>query len=236
MVMIDKIVILNCFKREKEGKILKKIVESSTKIPVEIAYDDGKSSNLMLERMWTNYLSGLKINNNKGKFILFIHDDMLFGRDAFDKIEYILQFMPNNAFISFFNPNNKDYRDAYHKGHRILITHSNFWAPVLCYPIKLINKYIEFGNQKQFYNTSEDFRIVAFCKKYNIPIYSIVPSLFQHLGPYRSAIGNSGKIGKNIRYSLLYKPESNHDIDWKKELENPYISEKNWGIKWEKYI
>lgn len=231
--MIDKIVILNCWKREKEGKVLQKIAQSTTKIPVEISYDDGSGSEDVLERMWANYVNALKLS--KKKYRLVIHDDMLFGRGVFDKIEHILSFMPEDSFISFFNPNNKQYREAYKKGHRILKTKSNFWMPVFCFPTSLIDKFIEFGSQPKFYGKSDDFRITAFCNKFNINIYAIVPSYFQHLGPYRSAIGNPGKVGKNIRYSLLYKPEMKANVDWKKEIKNAYCTEKNWGVNWNEY-
>jgi len=228
MRQIDKIVVLNCIQREEEGKVLKKIIENSTDINVGISLDRGFDL-FQNETIWMNYKQALKMSTGKGRFRLVVHDDIGFMRNAFKKMEYILKFFPDNCFVTFFNPKNKGHLEAIERGKRVLKTQTNFWMPAMCTPVHLINEFLEFGDKYKDY--SDNARITLFCKEKDIPVYAILPSLVQHFGPYRSTLGNAGKIGgKTIRYSPLYSPEMDEKIDWKFEIDNAHLNESNVNL------
>ena len=112
MIKLSQIIILNVPKREREGKYLKKLIETSTKpygIPVSISMDRGKG-------LWDNYSQALTQEVAEGTHRMVIHDDITFDRNILAKILHILSFAPENNVISFYNPTNGDYTDWLRKG------------------------------------------------------------------------------------------------------------------------
>lgn len=100
MIKLSQIIILNVPKREREGKYLKKLIETSTKpygIPVSISMDRGKG-------LWDNYSQALTQEVAEGTHRMVIHDDITFDRNILAKILHILSFAPENNVISFYNP------------------------------------------------------------------------------------------------------------------------------------
>jgi len=240
MKQISKIIILNCWKRKNEGLAVQKIIsailkEMNSDIEVEISYDDGSLN------IWGNYKQALKIPSENERFRFIIQDDMLVSRQAIEKMIYILTYFPDDCFVSFYVPKNKGYKECSSKGHRVLKTYTNFWTQAFCFPSSKINELIEWGD-KLFLDKDpnlerwEDTRVENYCVNNKIPIYAVLPSLFQHLGAYRSALGISGEIGKNKRYSDQFQPDKDvFQVDWKKEIENPYVTEKPRPKDYHKY-
>lgn len=90
MIKLSQIIILNVPKREREGKYLKKLIETSTKpygIPVSISMDRGKG-------LWDNYSQALTQEVAEGTHRMIIHDDITFDRNILAKILHILSFAP----------------------------------------------------------------------------------------------------------------------------------------------
>lgn len=223
MKQLSKIIILNCYKRKQEGLIMKKLVEQAVKgkdIDVEISYDDGSLN------IWGNYKQALMSpSKEEERFRLIIQDDITIGRQTIDKIIHILQFMPDDSFVSFYCPGNKGYMEAQKNGHRILKTKTNFADLAFCFPTKIKKQLITWcdDNIEKEYRY-EDRRIQRFVHEFNYPIYCVIPSLFQHLGAFRSTMGHSGEMLGLKRYSKLYQPEIDVvTVDWEKEIKNAYI-------------
>ena len=236
MKQISKIIILNCWKRKNEGLIVEKIIkaiiqEMNVDIDVEISYDDGSLN------IWGNYKQAMKIpSKEEERFRFIIQDDMLISRQGIEKMIYLLQFFQNDCFVSFYVPKNKGYKECTEKGHRVLLTHTNFWTQAFCFPSIKIDEIIEWGDKFKDDDLKigrwEDTRIRNYCVNTNTSIYAILPSLFQHLGAYRSALGISGEIGKNKRYSDQFQPDKDiYKVDWKKEMDNPFKTEKPTKMK-----
>lgn len=227
MKQISKIIVLNCYKRKNEGKVVEKIIKTIIKdmsidLDVEISYDDGSLD------IWGNYKQALKIPAKEDeRFRFIIHDDLIISRQGIEKMLYILRFIPDNAFVSFYIPRNKGYKECKEKNHRVMKTHSNFWTQAFCFPTNKIDEFIEWGDNKVDKKLRwEDTRIKSYSLNHGIPIYAIVPSLFQHLGAYRSALGFPGVAGINKRYSDMFQPDVEvYNVDWEKEIANPFINE-----------
>lgn len=93
MIKLSQIIILNVPKREREGKYLKKLIETSTKpygIPVSISMDRGKG-------LWDNYSQALTQEVAEGTHRMIIHDDITFDRNILAKILHILSFAPETT-------------------------------------------------------------------------------------------------------------------------------------------
>tara|TARA_Y100000310_G_scaffold149433_1_gene148773 strand:- start:925 stop:1647 length:723 start_codon:yes stop_codon:yes gene_type:complete len=224
MNQISKIIILNCWKRKKEGQVMKKIIEEMVKgkdIEVEISYDDGSLG------VWKNYQKALMIPSKEERFRLIIQDDLIVGRQTIDKILYILEKMPEDCFVGFYCPDNKGYNKAKENNHHILKTHTNFWVQAFCVATNHKQPFLDWckENVKADYKW-EDYRLSLYCKNNKVPVYAVLPSLFQHLGAFRSTLGMAGIIGKYKRYSNQFDPTFNvEEINWELELENAYRDE-----------
>ena len=226
MKQISKIIVLNCWKRQNEGKIVKKLIEQAIAgmgIDVEISYDNGSLG------VWKNYIQALRIPSAEPeRFRLIIHDDLVITRQSFEKMLHILQFVPDDSYASFYDPDNSGYREAKDKGHRVLKTHTNFWTQAFCFPANRSEEFIKWSEENIDPKLRwEDRRIQHFSSTYNYPIYAFMPSMFQHLGAYRSTMGFAGKIGKSCkRYSAMFDPEADvKSVDWKTEILTAYKNE-----------
>ncbi len=97
MIKLSQIIILNVPKREREGKYLKKLIETSAKpygIPVSISMDRGKG-------LWDNYSQALTQEVAEGTHRMIIHDDITFDRNIIAKILHILSFAPEKMLSVF---------------------------------------------------------------------------------------------------------------------------------------
>ena len=222
MIKLSQIIILNVPKREREGKYLKKLIETSTKpygIPVSISMDRGKG-------LWDNYSQALTQDVAEGTHRMIIHDDITFDRNILKKILFILANAPENNVISFYNPTNGDYMDCFAKEKHVISTRSNFWLQACVYPNNFGKEFVEVSNSMTddpvFY---DDSRMRAFLQYKDTCLYAIVPGLVQHFGAYRSTFGNPGKVGKYKRYSSTYDNQFDvGKVNWKEEFENPYLA------------
>lgn len=220
MRQVSKIIIVNHWKREAEGKVLQRIIESKSGplgIEVERSFDDGSLN------IWGNYKQALTIPAKEDeRFRLVLQDDITLSRKAIEKAIHILSFFPNNCFVSFYAPTNKGYQELKESGKRIMKTHSNFACLFFAFGTAIIKDFLLWNknNMKAEYRY-EDRRILAYSKANDVPIYCLQPSLCQHLGAYRSTMGFAGKIGKNIRYSSSFDYDAPvFGIDWTDEIKN----------------
>lgn len=228
MIKLSQIIILNVPKREREGKYLKKLIETSTKpygIPVSISMDRGKG-------LWDNYSQALTQEVAEGTHRMVIHDDITFDRNILAKILHILSFAPENNVISFYNPTNGDYTDCYAKGKHVISTKTNFWLQASVYPNDLAKDFVETSNKMTDDQTRyDDSRLKAYLQAKGIDLYAIVPGLVQHFGAYRSTFNNPGAVGGIPRNSKTYDNQLDvESIDWEREFKNPYLakSSKDW--------
>jgi len=155
-----------------------------------------------------------------------MHDDILITRASIKKAIKVLDNFPKNCFVSLYSPDNQGYRNAAKNGHRLLKTYSNWWSQTMCFSSELTKPMIKWIDQKIKPGYKwEDGRITLYTHTKKVPIYSLIPSLVQHLGAYRSTFGIPGKIGKLKRYSSNYLASQDVDIDWEKEIKNAYRSD-----------
>lgn len=228
MIKLSQIIILNVPKREREGKYLKKLIETSAKpfgIEVSISMDRGLG-------LWDNYSRALTQDVAEGTHRMVVHDDISFDRNILEKILYILSFAPEHNVVSFYNPTNGDYTDCFAKGKHVISTKTNFWLPASIYPNDLAKDFVETSNKMTGDQTRcDDSRLKAYLQAKDINLYAIVPGLVQHFGAYRSTFATPGSIGGIQRYSKIYNNQLDvKSINWKEEFQNPYFakSSKDW--------
>lgn len=223
---ISQIVIMNYYKREKEGKYLKKLVEISARkygIPVQIAFDDGSLG------VWGNYAQALTMGGGReGSHRIVIHDDMSFDRNVLEKIMYILEKAPSNKILMMYNPTNTDYIECNQNNRHVLETYQNFWAQCGIYPNAFIDDFVNEMNVMAREDRADDDRLAAYLKKHDMSLFSIVPSLIQHFGAFRSTFNFPGKVGQFVRNSSTYDSQFDvKKVDWKYEFNNPVKSKLN---------
>lgn len=229
---ISQIEIMNFWKRKQEGQYMKKLIEISAKplgIPVYLSYDDGALG------FFKNYKKALTEHEEcDGTHRLVIHDDMTFDRNVLDKIIYIMQRAPQDAFVSFFNPTNKLYEEC---DRNVLRTQSNFWIPCAVYPNEFIRKMIdtlETVSKEQYKDGVGDAQVAAYLQYTGQYAYAVVPGIVQHLGAYRSTLNIPGEIAGVPRNSCRYDNQLKvENIDWEKEFKYPYEDNrtKDWTKK-----
>lgn len=223
---ISQIVIMNYYKREKEGKYLKKLIEVSTRnlgIPVQIAFDDGTLG------VWGNYAQALTMKGGNGNsHRMVIHDDMSFDRNILEKIIYVLENAPDDKILMMYNPTNNDYTECQNQGKHVLETYQNFWAQCGLYPNDFCEPFVNEMNLMSREERADDDRLAAYLKMHGMTLFAIVPSIIQHFGAYRSTFNFPGKVGGYVRNSSNYDNQFDvKKIDWKAEFENPYKSKMN---------
>lgn len=223
MSSISQIVIQNVKQREGEGKYLKKLVEISARkygIPVQISFDDGTLG------IWKNFKQAALMGGGiEGTHRIILQDDVTFERNVLEKLLYILQFAPSDNIITFYNPTNKEYLSAFEQGAHILKTYNTFWLQGAIYPNALLKSLCDVMDNISNVNSC-DCRVAAYCQLNKISVYSIVPSLIQHIGAFRSSMGFPGKVGQYERNSTTYDNQLDvKSVDWQREFENPKESQ-----------
>ena len=223
---ISQIVIMNYYKREKEGKYLKKLIEVSAKkynIPVQISFDDGSLG------VWKNYAQALTMQGgNGGSHRIVIHDDMSFDRNVLEKMIYVLEKAPSDKILMMYNPTNTDYLYCNENNRHVLETYQNFWAQCGIYPNSFIKDFVEEMDIMSREDRADDDRLAAYLKKHNMSLYAIVPSLIQHFGAFRSTFNFPGKVGQFVRNSATYNTQFDvMSVDWDKEFANPVKAKLN---------
>jgi hypothetical protein len=217
------VVIMNVFRRKQEGLYIKRLMEIAAKpldVPVVISFDDGSLG------IWKNFQQALTIGENKGTHRLIIHDDIVIDRIVLQKSIHLTKFIPENSYLSIYNPDNADYRNARVEGRRILKTDCNFWLQSSIYPDALMHDFIDWcKNNVESDYPWEDRRLAFYLKKTNKFFYSVIPGLTQHLGAFRSNFKQGGKVFGKKRYSATFDSSQDvFNIDWKSEFNNPFIA------------
>tara|TARA_R110000803_G_scaffold28011_8_gene65117 strand:- start:7033 stop:7758 length:726 start_codon:yes stop_codon:yes gene_type:complete len=222
---ISAVVILVSPKRHAEARVLQKLVEIQCReyeIPVMLSFDEG----------WNNgketLVNALKMPGGKGKRRLIIHDDILIPKGTIRKLHHILPNLPAAVFVSAYCPANKGFDEAHARGHHFLLTASNVWAQALLYPEPLIDRAIKYYEEWFLRECRYDDSVLkSFLKKHKLKVHTIVPSLVQHLGAYRSGYGFAGKAGR-FRHSDIFDPNFDPEsVDWPRALATAYRNEIN---------
>jgi hypothetical protein len=221
-----KVRIANCKVREKEGLVLKKLFErQSENVEVSIAFDPDMSG------AWTAYKKVFETQDD-AEWLILSEDDISFPVDILKRIDHVLSFAPKEAFVFFYIPTNNQTKEAYDSGHKVVKTKYNWWPQLTAIPkghrenfIKTIDTIWPKGS------TSSDARIKKYIHCNNVEAYNIMPSIVQHLAPFRSSLGYVGSIGGNVRQSFCYEPNSDtFKIDWATEFKTPYFDKTPRGL------
>lgn len=220
---LSQIVIMNVYKREAEGKYLKKLIDISAKpygIPVQISFDDGSLG------IWKNYANALTMDGGiDGSHRMVIHDDITFDRNILGKILYIMKFAPKDKIVVLYNPSNSDYANCYQQHRHVLSTASNFWVQAAIYPNELAKDFVQLMDVIANEGQVDDRRLSAYLKIHKSNLFVIVPSLVQHLGAFRSNFRQGGDVGGVVRYSSTYDNQfAVEKVNWKEEFAHPYMA------------
>jgi hypothetical protein len=231
---ISQIEIMNFWKRKQEGQYMKKLIEISAKphgIPVYLSYDDGSIG------PYKNFKKALTEHSEcDGTHRLVIHDDMTFERNVLDKIIYIMQRAPQDAFVSFYTPTNKVIENC---NKHLLKSLTIYWMPCIAIPNNVVHKKIaeiERICKDEYKDILVESQFRAYLQETKTYFFTVVPGLVQHLGAYRSTLKIGGEVVGTPRNSSRYDNQLNVEgIDWVEEFKEPYEAEKSKD-KIEKYL
>jgi len=224
MRQISAVIIMTHESRAAEADVVRKLVKLQCEplgIPVLMSLDQGWNNPRK------NLMQCLTLPASGGLKRVVIHDDLIMPKDVFRKLDHILAQLPKAVFVSAYCPANAGYDEAFEKGHHVLLTATNIWSQAFCFPESVIPTLVKFNEDE----IADDFRyadrpITIFQKWHRMKTHCIVPSLFQHIGAYRSTLGFAGKVFKRYRYSDHFDPDFDpYAVDWKHELENAATSE-----------
>jgi hypothetical protein len=202
-----------------EGLAMKKLLERQKEnVEISIAYDPVKWG------AWKTYRIALDIED-QSDWLIFMEDDVSFPVDVLQRIDHVLNFAPKDAFVFFYVPTNGEMINAFEKGNHVSLSRYNFWPQCTAIPLKHRKNLLEtIDDIWQEDSTSGDGRLKKYMHVNKCIAYTILPSIFQHLGTWRSSLGYMGKVGKFVRQSFCFNPAINtYSIDWDKEFKNPYI-------------
>ena len=189
------------------------------------SYGKDKKNKLRYLGLANNYLNILEAPT-EAKWKIIMHDDISVPEGLMDKIDYILERAPS-GIISFYNPNNKAYQEAYANGNHVLATYKNTWLQVHAIPTQTGFEIAKWIREKCYPLglRSEDGMIWSWSTVTKNRIHAIIPSLIQHDGYAKSTFGNPAKAGKYYRYSATYRPQFDvKTIDWEYEFNNPFLN------------
>jgi hypothetical protein len=210
--------IVNHHSREREAKAMAMLLERESDEPVEQVVDYDTWG------VWKTYRKAFDTPNNK-EWRLILQDDVSFSCGLLENIDEILNFVPQKTWMSFYCPTNGSFKECYQMGCHVLKSPSNFSC--LCMAmresdISAFRKW-ELSSGYPEDQISEDARMKTFNLDEGHLVYTIVPSLTQHLGAYRSTLGTNGKVGKFHRNSFCYEPDFDvQSVDWKDAMSKPY--------------
>jgi hypothetical protein len=222
----SKIRIVNAGDREMEGKVLKKLLERKCEnVEVSISLDADRKG------MWHNFKNAINVED-EGNWLIALEDDVSFPVDVLQRMDYILDFAPKDAWIFFYVPTNKAMKEAFNSGKKVNKSRYNYWSQCVCIPKTSRNHFIEtIDDIWPPENIGGDSRTKKYMEVNQKEAFTILPSLFQHLGTWRSSAGYAGKIGENVRQSFCYDPNFDvYSVDWKKEFETPFKDKTPKGL------
>lgn len=229
MVDITTAYVMATKKRGAEGEAVRELLarDSSSGVEAKIVYDPGESP-------WDCYSEILRIASgveDDSRFFLICQDDMAMPLGFLDSVKTILQHAPV-GFISFYMNTNKGMTEAGESGHHVYRSRYNWHPPCHAFPYALLKDLLEYCDENfppSYY--SEDGRILKYMRdRVGLYWYTIVPSLTQHLGAYRSSLGIPGRVGKYVRCSSMYQPGFEVDmVDWEAEFTNPFTTKNQYA-------
>ena len=222
----SKVRIVNALAREKEGIVLKKLLERQCEnVEISISLDTFQKG------IWTNYKNAVEVEDNSN-WLIVLEDDVSFPVDVLQRMDYIMDFAPKDAWLFFYVPTNNAMKEAYEKGHHVNKSRTNYWSQCVCIPKSSRQHFLDtIDDFWPLENLSGDSRTKKYMDEFKRDAFTILPSMFQHLGTWRSTAGYGGKIGQNVRQSFCYNPNFDiYSVDWKKEFEAPYIDKSSKGV------
>lgn len=194
------------------------LLEREANIPVEQVIDFATWG------VWKTYDKAFDTPNDK-EWRLILQDDVSFPCGVLEGIDEILNHVPNKTWISFYCPTNGSYKDCFQLGCHVLKSPSNFAPPCLAMRESDIEDFRKWELTSGYPEDqlSLDARMKTFNLDHGYQVYTIVPSLTQHLGAYRSTLGFNGKVGKFHRNSFCYEPDFDvYGVDWKEAMSKPF--------------
>jgi len=227
----NKVRIINCKARENEGKAMQKLLQRKADgTEISIAFDPDMSG------AWKTYRKAMEVNDD-ADFLILMEDDISFPIDVLQRMDHILDSAPRDGWIFFYVPTNGEMQKALESGKHVLKAKGNWWPQVTAIPKASRLEFLSvIDNYFPEHSKSGDGRILRYFYEHNVFGHTIIPSLFQHLGTWRSALGYNGKVGQYVRNSFCYSPDFNvYEIDWKNEFENPYKDNQVRPLGWAKW-
>lgn len=220
------IVVMTTPKRRDEAEVLRRMLDLQAKplgIPVAVSCDEA-----MLGPM-NGFLQVCELPPlGEGHRRLVIHDDLIAPKGVLARLDYILQRLPKLPIVAAYCPANRYFDKARAAGHHLMQTQTLSWAQALAFPFPLLAEYPEVnrlhfeGNRAR---NGEDYMIGTHNQRTGRHFLNIIPSMFQHLGAFRSTLGFPGKTSR-FRYSDSFDPAFDPSgVNWPMEVANPYRAE-----------
>lgn len=229
--MLNGIIIFAHKDRKREAAVNQKLLQRQAApygLEVKISLDETEwhkesKANGKYKGMMQNFMQALEMKWDTEGYTLVLHDDCILPPRGLENIQHILQFAPGHQQVSFYNPTNTAYREALAKQKHVLKSQANFWPQCMAYPHELKQQMLEWTKQNVTIGyEGDDWLMSVFCHYNERYVYSVLPSVVQHLGRNRSVIGIAGTIAGVDRKSENYNPDTDyHAIDWKAEFANP---------------
>lgn len=221
-----KVRIVNVVDRMMEGRVMKKLLErKSENVEISIAFDPIKWG------AWKTYKKALEVDDDS-KYLILMEDDISFPVDVLQKIDCVLESAPQDSWIFFYVPTNSNTIEAWDTGKHCMKSIHKFWPQLTAVPkAHRLNMLRTINDIWPEESLSGDGRIKKYLDYNKCTAYTIIPSICQHLGTWRSSLGYNGKCGDFIRNSFCYDPSFDaFSVDWKSEFENPHICKSGRGF------
>lgn len=222
----NKIRIVNVIDRKMEGLLMKKLLERQNEnVEISIALDEQRWG------AWKTYKMAMDIEDD-GKYLILMEDDISFPVDVLQRMDEVLSNAPEDAWIFFYVPTNSGTMETNKNNKHAMKSIYNFWPQCTAIPRKhRLNMLKTIDSIWPLESDSGDGRIKKYLDYNKCEAYTIIPSLFQHLGTWRSSLGYNGKVGKYVRNSFCYDPNFDvYNVHWETEFEYPHKDKMGRGL------
>lgn len=168
-----------------------------------------------------NYF-GILSRKTKAKWKVIMHDDIDVYKNMLTNIEHILSQAPNVIIINFYNPTTKRIKEAIEKKHHVIKHYNQFWGQCSAYNVEYMEKLVKWVKSNTIWGEgAEDLKVEQYCSHNNLPMYTILPSIAQHIGYKRSTFKNPASVVGVKRTSFTYSPTfDSKKINWVLEFKN----------------
>ena len=168
-----------------------------------------------------NYF-GILDRKTNCKWKVIMHDDIDIYENMLLNIEHILSNAPNVIIVNFYNPTTKRIKKAVNDDTHIIEHFNQFWGQCSAYNVSYMDELVKWVKKNTIWGEgAEDLKVEQYCSHNSIPMYTVVPSIAQHIGYKRSTFKNPASIVGVKRNSFNYSPTfDSTKIDWEYEFKN----------------